>query len=86
MGYGPNQTDDIISGRWLPLGLGGVMDIEVTYTITMLEAQAVALKKVLGSLTDDQFAAMNVFGKDRQSMRNLYGKLPFKPVGLDSSE
>jgi len=53
------------------------MDIEVTYKLTMSEAQAVALKRVLGGLTDKQFEAVGVIGKDRESMRALYGELPY---------
>jgi len=55
------------------------MEIEVTYSIKLTAKDAQNLKKILGSMNDDEFAQRGVRGEDRERMSDLYQLLPDEP-------
>ncbi len=51
--------------------------LRTTYTIDLNEAEAAALKKLLGSMNDKQLAEHGIEGDDRQRIGELWDLLPF---------
>ncbi|WP_299073267.1 hypothetical protein [uncultured Paraglaciecola sp.] len=51
--------------------------IRITYTIDLNENEASALKRLLGSMNDKQFAEFGIKGDDRQAMSDIWNLLPY---------
>lgn len=47
------------------------------YLLRLDEEDAVALKKVLGGMNDDEFAKLGIRGDDRKRMSEILHLLPF---------
>jgi len=52
------------------------MDIKITYTLTLTEEEALALKTVLGHLSDIQYNELGVTGLGLEAMHDLWNMLP----------
>lgn len=51
--------------------------MKTEYLLKLDEEDAFVLKKVLGGMNDDQFAALGVRGDDRRRMSDIWDLLPF---------
>ena len=52
--------------------------MKTEYLLKLDEEDAVALKKVLGGMNDDEFAKLGVRGDDRKRMSDIWDLLPFE--------
>lgn len=52
-------------------------ELKITYHIDLDEAEAFALKKLLGNMNDQQFSELGIKGEDRQRMSEIYDLLPY---------
>jgi hypothetical protein len=53
------------------------MTLETTYTLTLKEHEAHALKKLLGSMNDQEFSNFGISGDDRETMGEIYDAIPY---------
>ena len=53
-----------------------------SYTIELSRGEALAFKKLLGSMTDEQFSSHGVSGEDRELMSDVWNSLPFEDEEL----
>ena len=53
-----------------------MMEVEAKYIVKLSERDAQNLKKILGSMNDDEFAQRGVRGEDRARMSDLWDLLP----------
>ena len=51
-------------------------ELEIKYVLTLDCFEGKALKKLLGNMTDSQFAAYGVEGDDRERLREIYNLIP----------
>ena len=51
--------------------------VKASYTIELNQEEALAFKKLLGSMTDDQFSAHGITGDDRRMMSDVWNSLPY---------
>lgn len=54
------------------------MKLEITYTLTLNEKKAKALKTLLGNMSDPEFAEAGITGDDREILRDMYYAIPRK--------
>ena len=54
-------------------------DIRTDYTLTIDQDEAVALKRLLGSMNDVQFGELGISDEDRVRMAGIYDLLPYGP-------
>ena len=52
------------------------MDIKITYTLTLTEEEVLALKTILGNLSDIQYNELGVAGLGLEAMHDLWNMLP----------
>ena len=54
----------------------------VNFTLELNKSEALALKKILGSMNDKEFAAKGIEGENRELIRDILGLLPDKDEDL----
>ncbi len=52
--------------------------MKTEYLLKLDEDEALALKKVLGGMNDDEFAKLGVRGDQRRAMSDIWDLLPFE--------
>lgn len=52
------------------------MRVQTNYTLHLNEKEAKALKRLLGSMTDPEFAKAGISGERREIMREIWENLP----------
>ena len=53
-------------------------NVEESYTIELNKEEAIAFKRLLGSMTDDQFSVHGIIGDNRRMMSDIWECLPFE--------
>jgi hypothetical protein len=56
-------------------------EVEISYTIKLSKEEALAFKKLLGSMNDKQFSEHGISGENRQMMSDIWNSLPFEEDG-----
>ena len=54
----------------------------IGFTLELDKAEALALKKILGSMNDKEFAAKGIEGENRELIRNIWDLLPDRDEDL----
>ena len=54
-----------------------IMKLDITYTLILTDTEAQALKKTLGSMSNEDFSKLGIKGEDMETMHEIWDAIPY---------